>query len=41
MKLGNFINGQTIIVQILIALFILDFFGYWRHRFRVIVKCGV
>jgi hypothetical protein len=32
LKLRNFINSQNLIVQVLIALFILDFFGYLRHR---------
>ncbi len=32
LKLRNFINSQNLIVQVLTALFILDFFGYWRHR---------
>jgi sterol desaturase/sphingolipid hydroxylase (fatty acid hydroxylase superfamily) len=32
LKLRNFINSQNLIVQVLIALFILDFFGYCRHR---------
>ena len=32
LKVRNFINSQNLIVQVLIALFILDFFGYWRHR---------
>jgi len=32
LKLRNFINSQNLIFQVLIALFILDFFGYLRHR---------
>ncbi len=32
LKLRNLINNQNLIVQVMIALFILDFIGYWRHR---------